>query len=252
MIDWLYIFDISYGSENIFDPLINEASHTYHIDMYTVIAILAVIVIIIAIIFASTMLKKVLYEPFKDKNYFSHNISSRKIKTLVPNLNPEEFKKFVFEQFQKVQNATTNFNYEVLRSILSDKIYDEKVIELQSLKEKNLRNVITSIGLLYIQINNVQIINGNEQVDVVLTIKCHNYISSLNDPDVIVSGSKRDVIQSTYLLTYYKDNLPRTCQKCGGEIENNMCLFCRAIDGTVSVGWVIGKMKLLKERKISK
>ena len=241
-----------YSPMDIFDPVIDKASQNFHLDSYTIITILIFIVIILAIIFASSLIKKILYEPFKKRNVFSYNVSNRKIKSIDPTLDVNEFKNSTFDLFKNTEEAFSNFNYNFLKENLTTDLYNDKVLELDSFKKRNLRNILSDFTLNYIQINNITIVNNIKKVDVILTSSFKDYIVSEGSLDTVMSGSKRDTQERTYLLTLEENIEEKTCIKCGGEIQNGVCLYCRFHNEQKEFNWVLGKIKVLKQRTIGK
>lgn len=248
----LAIASSSYSTSDIFNPVIDNAAKTFNIDIYVILSIVAVFVIILAILFASVIIKKILFEPFKNRNVLNSNISSRKIKSVDPSLDVKEFKEFAFEKFKGYCDAFTAFDFSLLKEQLSNNLYEEEVLELESLKKRNLRNIISNVKNVYCQINNIQVINNVEKVDIILTTQSKDYIVNISDSDVVMSGSKRDIQEKTYLITFIKEELHAACLKCGGEVQNDHCLYCRAINTQKESNWVISKIKLLKQRTLGK
>lgn len=240
-----------YDGNNIFGSLIDTAGKTFNLDSYSIIAILAIVIILVAIIIAYIVIKKALYNPSKSRNFLS-SVSNRKIKAIDPTLNPDEFKKFVSEAFKTTADAFSNFRYDILRENFSEKLYNEKIFELDSYKKRNLRNILSNITPLYCQINKVQIINDVETVDVIFTAQFKDYIVAEADSDVIMSGSKRDTQERTYLISFTKKESNSVCPKCGGEVQNDRCLYCRFEHAIKEERWFMDKMKILKQKTIGK
>lgn len=241
-----------YSSSDILDPVIDSAVDTFNIDFYSVISIIAVIVIILAIVFASTIIKKTLFEPFKNKNVLNSNISNRKIKSIDPLLDVNGFKGFAFDTFKKYADAFSNLKYDELKEIFTDDLYNAKRQELESFKMRKLKNIILNVKLNYCQINDVKKLNDIEIVDVILTVSFNGYTASIYDPDTVMIGSKRDIQEETYLLTFTKKEAAKICSKCGGELQNNRCIYCRAENTENESNWLLDKMKVLKQKTIGK
>ena len=246
--------DTSYSADanGFFNSAINKIGDTFNIDFYSVIGIGAVIVIILSIVLASFFIKKFLYNPSNGQNLFSKNVSNRKIKALDPSLNPDEFRKFVSETFKTTADAFSNFKYDVLKDNFSDKLYNDKLLELESFKNRKIRNIISNINPLYCQINKIQVINNIETVEVIFTAQFKDYIVAETDSDVIMSGSKRDTQERTYLLAFIKTELNSVCPKCGGEVQNDKCIYCRFNHNEKQAKWILDKMKILKQKTIGK
>lgn len=241
----------SYETGNFFGSLIDNASKTLNIDYYSVITIFVIIVILIAIVLAYIIIKKTLYDSSKNQK-FLEDVSNRKNGIVDPKLNPEEFKKFVANIFKITADAFSNYKYEVLKESFSEKLYNEKKYELDSHKSRKLRNVISHITPLYCQINNIRVIDDIEYVDVLFTAQFKDYIVADTDADVIVSGSKRDTQERTYLLTFSKKESNLVCPKCGGEVQNDKCLYCRYSHSEKKEKWFMEKMKILKQKTLGR
>ena len=53
----------------------------------------------------------------------------------------EEFKALVFEKYKDIQIAWMNFDYNTLRSKLTDELYNQYAMQLDTMKVKNEQNI---------------------------------------------------------------------------------------------------------------
>ena len=58
------------------------------------------------------------------------DVSDELIKKFLPNENLNSLKKMVFKKFVEIQNAWSDFNYDKLRDLLSDELYNSYVSQL--------------------------------------------------------------------------------------------------------------------------
>ena len=169
------------------------------------------------------------------------------------NLNINEFEEMVYSKFVAIQEDWMNFNYDGLRNNLSDELYNQYEMQLDSLKVKNEKNVMVNFKLLKCYIKDIKMENGIETIDTILIVKFNDYI--VNDNDEVIRGDKNTIYKMTYKLTFGRnvDGKVSKCPKCGAEINKNInkCPYCRAVLNKTSNEWVMSKKELLRQLSYS-
>ena len=69
------------------------------------------------------------------------------VENIIPGFNKKEFNKLACEMYVKLQEAWMNFDYETIRSLTTDDLYNSYKTMLESLERKNQKNIIENIKI---------------------------------------------------------------------------------------------------------
>ena len=165
-----------------------------------------------------------------DSNLFSKYIS-------IP---MEQFKKDRFEDYKMIQEAWMNFDYTCLREKLSDGLYNQYEMQLNTLKVKNQKNVMKNIKYIDSVITSVKEENNHIVVVMLLRVNQNDY---LEENKVCIKGSPSLVYKMKYELTFILNKKENVCPSCGNVIEDNtnICKYCRNTVSKNPNNWVMTK-----------
>ena len=79
------------------------------------------------------------------KNTNNHEIFIEDLFSIDENLTKENIINKAFEVYENLQYAWSNFDYEEMRKLVSDELYNQYKLQLDTLKIKNQRNVMEDI-----------------------------------------------------------------------------------------------------------
>ena len=171
------------------------------------------------------------------------------IKLINNDFDLEAFNKFIFDKFVNIQKDWMNFNYDGLRSNLSDELYNQYEMQLYTLKTKKQKNVMSDFKLLDCYIQKVSTQDNVQKLEVILEVSFKDYV--INEKNTVVRGNKKTIYKMTYKLTFVRniDGKVTKCPKCGSEINKNTnkCPYCRAVLNKISNEWVMSKKELLNQ-----
>ncbi len=138
-----------------------------------------------------------------------------------------------YKIFYDVQIAWTCFNYKKLRENLSDELYNEYEVQLETLKQKNQQNVM--FGFEYNEAFLDDVIEENDTItfEINLNVSFHDYIVE-HPTELVVRGNRDTVYECEYSLTYRisKNNNQNYCPNCNAPLNNNAsghCPYCNSI-----------------------
>ena len=149
--------------------------------------------------------------------------------------------------FIDVQKAWMNFDYDKMRELVTDELYNMYYNQLQTLSIKGEKNVMSNFQLINIELLSEKEENNKKYYKVDLTVSFYDYIVDSNDK--IVRGNDNSLIIMHYILDYVKSNNEvDRCLKCGAKIENGIttCPYCHS-----HIQGVSSKMKLSSKRVIT-
>ena len=135
--------------------------------------------------------------------------------------------------YQDVQYAWSNFDYDRLRKVLSDELYNNYVALLEQLKIKNQQNIMSDIELLDIVIMDIKEFDYDVQYNIRMVVRQKDYvIDKTNNSVVRGTSSIKHVVKYdlTYLLSKDKEN---NCPNCGSKLESVASQVCPSCGSTV-------------------
>lgn len=178
-----------------------------------------------------------------------HNIDENIIKKYIPEFNKEQFLNDRYNDYLKVQDDWMNFNYDGLREILTDELYNQYTMQLDTLKIKNQKNIMKNFYLRNSDITNIREENGTLIVDVEMIISFIDYIEK---DGKAVRGSKNSLVHQHYSMTFVMVPTPiDKCPNCGAKLEDKasqVCPYCRSNIARVGNKWVLSKKESLRQK----
>lgn len=230
--DWDSDYDYSWGGGSY-------SSGSYSGDSSWLVAI--VIVIIIIVIIYNNTNKNNKNRPNsggrsisnKSNNY--HDIDISKINEIDKDMNVNEFKDKVFNIYKDIQTAWMNFDTDTIRKLTTDEIYNMYSSQLETLKLKKQKNVMTDITLDEVKIIDIKEQNNIITTSVYLRVKCYDYVIK-EATNEVVRGREKDKIVIEYVLSFVKssvnNNKEEKCPNCGAKVEINSsstCPYCDSV-----------------------
>lgn len=169
------------------------------------------------------------------------------------NMDKGQFKNKIKNNFINVQTSWMNFNYDDLRKLCTDELYNQYKTLLEALKIKSEQNIMSDFEVKKISIYNIKKINNITEISVYLDIEFRDYVINTNTKK-IVRGNKNVIFNNCYELTYVmsdKDKLTN-CPSCGAQLEvvsSNVCQYCKNTIVQTSNEIVLSKKKIVSSRK---
>ena len=144
----------------------------------------------------------------------------------------KEVTKELYQIFVDVQNAWMNFDYDKLKELCSDELYNSYKKDLEILKLKDGQNIMDNFNPIEMYIITVTRKDNALKVEFYLDIKFRDYVINTKSNKVI-RGSKYQIMHNKYWLIYQKqDFYTDKCPSCGEELPatgNTTCPSCNSI-----------------------
>lgn len=163
---------------------------------------------------------------------------------IIPCFNRKEFIKDRYNDFVKIQNNWMNFDYDTLRKMLTDELYNQYEMQLDTLKVKNEKNVMDGFELKDAMITNIVKNDDKVTVTTEFVIEFYDYIT-LNEK--VVRGNKNNKMTVHYEMIFVcninKSN-DKKCPNCGAPLDDsasNVCTYCGSVITSLSDKWVLSK-----------
>lgn len=182
------------------------------------------------------------------------DISDAQIKKLLPKYSLNSLKEMAFKKFIEIQNAWSEFDYDKLRELLTDELYNSYVSQLETLKLKNGKNVMNDFSNQTIKITDIKEEAGNIILTVYLKVSFYDYVINKTTGEVTRGKSDRK-LTNNYMMTFIKshDEIKITnCPTCGAPIKGNASKVCEYCDSTIisdSNEFVMSKKTNINKRK---
>lgn len=154
--------------------------------------------------------------------------------------------------YKDTQRAWMNFDYEGLRKLLTDELFNTYSNQLDSLKAKEERNVVEVLKVEDSNIAYFKEENNFISVNLNLTVVIRDYV--VDSSDNILRGNT-DMLEVKYSITYVKPliNKDNTCPSCGAKIEKTnkgKCEYCRSIIASPQDKFVMSKKTVISQRRL--
>ena len=165
----------------------------------------------------------------------------------------ESMADFVFERFQDyvdIQNAWMEFDYDVLCNKTTNELYNQYLMQLETLKAKGQKNVMNSFTYVKGKITNIEKIDNKLAVTVEIVTRFYDYIINQKD-EKILRGDDYKKVTLHYQMTFVKSTKKSTtthCPNCGAKLKKtstNVCEFCKTTITKESDEWLLAEKKSL-------
>lgn len=192
--------------------------------------IIAIFLIGGMVVFAILILKNTDSSTTNDAYSYYKDISLENLQKVLPNETLEDLKLKLYQKFKDIQDAWENFNYDALREMCTDELAESYISQLDTLKLKNGKNVMSDFNPIDIKITSAKLDNDLISVVVYANITFYDYVINEKTGEVI-RGNKSRKVNNHYLMTFVVANESITkCPGCGAELKMNtsgVCEYCR-------------------------
>ncbi len=195
---------------------------------------------------------------------FSKNKKEKVVNNIDPNINyveidltpygidPDTIHQEIYDIYVRIQEAWMNYRLDDVRDCLSDELYNQYAVQLDTLIAKNERNVMKDFKYLMCAITNIEEKDGTQILTVTLRVKCRDYI--INDQSKkVLRGNKNKILTYTYELHFErsKETTVTTCPNCGSKLDPKgngvTCDYCHAKIVRKSSNLVLRKKEMLHQ-----
>lgn len=176
------------------------------------------------------------------------------VERTIPNFDRKEFNKMASDMYIKLQEAWMNFDYETIRSLTTDDLYNSYKTMLESLEKKNQRNIIEDIKIYSCIFSNVKNQNGKYSIDAKFDLALKDYI--VNKGSIVIARGQNVRLDVECIVTFVSTEKSATtkCPTCGAPIskknQSDKCKFCGSTIVKENYSWVISKKKVTKQKVI--
>jgi len=158
-----------------------------------------------------------------------------------------------FNLYKQIQYAWMNFDEEMIRKCTTDEMYNMYLMQLDTLKVKNQKNLMYDIKYLGSSIKEKYEENGQETIIMNMQVSCYDFIINTKTNKVVRGSSSKLNIYS-YELTFVRTKENKgidICPQCGAPVEGNnsgVCEYCRSTLISNNYTLVMSKKKMLSQK----
>ena len=179
----------------------------------------------------------------------SKELSDDEVKKYIKDFDKDKFLMNRYNDYVKVQEDWMNFEYESLRSNLTDELYNQYEMQLDTLKVKNEKNVMKNFVYKDSMITKVS--EENKQITVTMELVV-SFIDYIEQNGNAVRGSSTRPITQHYEITFVLSSVKLdSCPNCGAKLKNNAsqtCEYCGSKISKVGEKAVMSKKESLGQR----
>ncbi len=236
-----------------------SSSHYYDSGtdlMSTIIVFIIVFIIVLCVAQALGKNKpaqniKSKYMRFADPSY--QDMDEDKLKEIVPDMSIGNLKNMVYHNFVDVQNAWMEFDYDKLRELCTDELFNTYKAQLETLKLKFGKNIMTAFDLVDIKITDAIVENDSVILTAYMCINFYDYVINTKTKETI-RGSMDRMVHNNYILTFVRssnieEGKENKCPNCGAPIKDKASEVCEYCGSTIvkdSETFVLSKKNIIK------
>ena len=212
------------------------------------------IIVIVACIFMLTKLSK------PENEYME--VSNKYLKNIGKDYTKDQFASWAFQFYNQIILSVQHENYEYLRDVLADDLYNNYLISIKNAKDRNVKNIVEDMKPIFTKLVSLVIKDDLEIAKVWVKVSYLEYTmditpSTEENPikDRIIMGSKDHKLEKEYMLTLVKGRTEKesvACPNCGFVthiVSQNTCSRCGAVVVNRRYHWVlIGKEEIRTHR----
>lgn len=185
-----------------------------------------------------------------DKGVVADTVEDHEITDLLPDETRESLLEKLYNIFVEVQKAWMEFDYDKLRELCSDELYNTYESQLEALKLKNGKNIMDNFELVFSDITGLKEIDGVVIIDMYLKVSFNDFVIDV-DSKKVTRGRDDILVTNNYKLQFVigKDDNKDTCPNCGAKITNNtsgVCEYCGSHVVIKPKNYVLNKKTIIK------
>lgn len=245
-------FDSSWDSGSSFSSSDSDSSGSsgdilfliYLMIEHPIIALIVIAFIVVFVISANKQQKQIIEKALVSK-----------LELLDVKNYPEEKQLEIqaFNIYKELQFAWMNFDEEAIRRLTTDEMYNMYLMQLDTLKVKNQKNIMYDIKYIGSNIKDRYEDNGQETIVINMQVSCYDFVINTNTKKV-VRGFGSKVNYYNYELTFVKTTETKEldiCPQCGAPVKGNnsgVCQYCKSTLISNDYTLVMSKKKMISQK----
>lgn len=221
-----------------------------HVIIFSVLAIVFPILVIVVIWIISI-------SKYSSDEYDAYTLNKKKaitddkFKEYIKDESMEDFLLNRYQDYLAIQYAWMEFKYNILSAKTTNELYNQYVMQLETLKTKNQKNVMKEFIYLDSMITNITNNDNETAVTLELITIFYDYIE--DSAGIVRRGSDSTKVCMHYKMVFVKNNKGSAefCPNCGAKLDDNStikCDFCHTKITRKTNTWLLAKKECLKQK----
>lgn len=250
--DWGGSSSSDWSSSSSYGSGYSSSSGDYEASGFDVIMTIIIMIIIIIIVIYYN--RKTGGKGGPGSNFTYEEIDTSKINEKIKEFNYDEFKDLAFTIYVEVQNGWMNIDFDSLRNLLTDELFNKYKSDLEMLSLKKQKNIMSDYKLNDFKIIDFLETSDNYLITCAMNIELHDYM--VDKDNKVIRGNEKNIIVHDYELTFArgKDHDETTCPNCHAKLDDKatkVCPYCNSVIVTSNHDWVLSN-KISKYQTIKK
>ena len=212
------------------------------------------VLIILILILCPKKIVKDKDDPNEYLRYEFMDITPQHLDEYLPLESIELLKQEMYLQFIEIQNAWMNFEYDRLRELCTDQLFNSYKTQLETLKLKNGQNIMHNFKYIDAKITNIEEINGEIVLTVFMCVEFYDYVIN-TETNKVIRGTNSNTILNNYIMTFVKGKddkkkKGKKCPNCGApnkSVTSTECSYCHSTLITKASRFVLSSKKNINE-----
>ena len=187
-------------------------------------------------------------------NILNNALNNNKLELLDVNSYNEEKRLEIeaFNIYKQIQYAWMNFDEETLRKLTTDEMYNMYLMQMDTLKIKNQKNIMYDINYSYSYIKHQYEENGQETIVINMQVRCYDFIIDTTNNSIVRGNANKKMYN--YELTFVKTSNNKSldiCPRCGAPVEANnsgVCEYCKSTLISNNYTLILSKKEMITQK----
>lgn len=221
---WSSSSDNNYNHENSSGDL--RSSIIYAVVILVILLLAPVLSMINSLLFSMTKSTDKGPVVALEDSSFVHDYDDV-VKKYFPEYTEKGLIEHLFKLFINIQTAWMNFDYDTLKDLCTDCLYQSYKMDLDNLKSKHRQNVMYNFCLNAANIREIVEENNIIIIKLFMHVALNDYVIDTNNNQV-VRGKANTIIHNQYNMEFVvTKNLMEKCPNCGQALNNKSeCEYC--------------------------
>lgn len=164
--------------------------------------------------------------------------------------NKADFKFYLYDKFVDIQTSWMNFDNHSLNNLLTDELYNMYSSQLDILKSKGQKNIMSDFEFVDAKILNIYEQNGILNLKLFLNVKMYDYVVDYYNKTVRGSDNKKIDIKYEIIFQKSIDKNLDVCPNCGAKLSSDnlkICSYCNSTIVENSNDWIMSKKTCISQ-----